>query len=94
MLEENEIDAALRDLPEWRRDGDALVRVITVPGGFSDAIAFVARLAAAADQADHHPDVAISWNRVTVRWSTHSAGGITARDVEMARRTDEIAASG
>jgi 4a-hydroxytetrahydrobiopterin dehydratase len=94
MLEENEIDAALRDLPEWRRDGDALVRVITVPGGFSDAIAFVACLAAAADQADHHPDVAISWNRVTVRWSTHSAGGITARDVEMARRTDEIAASG
>jgi 4a-hydroxytetrahydrobiopterin dehydratase len=94
VLRDDEIEAALRDLPGWRRDGDALVRVVAVPGGFSDAVAFVARLAAAADQADHHPDVAISWNRVTVTWSTHSAGGITARDVEMAARTDTIAAGG
>lgn len=94
MLEEHEVDAALRALPQWRRDGDALVRVIEVPGGFSDAVAFVARLAAAADEADHHPDIAISWNRVTVRWSTHSAGGITARDVDMAGRTDAIAGGG
>lgn len=94
MLSDNEIETALGDLPGWRRDGDALVREVTVPGGFSDAVAFVARLAAAADEADHHPDVAISWNRVTVSWSTHSAGGITARDLEMAGRTDEIAAGG
>jgi 4a-hydroxytetrahydrobiopterin dehydratase len=93
-LRDDEIEAALGDLPDWRRDGDALVRVVTVPGGFSDAVAFVARLAAAADHADHHPDVAISWNRVTVSWSTHSAGGITDRDVEMAARTDTIAAGG
>jgi 4a-hydroxytetrahydrobiopterin dehydratase len=94
MLTEHEIQSALRRLPEWRREGDALLRVITVAGGFSEAAAFVARLASVADEADHHPDVAISWNRVTVSWSTHSAGGITARDVEMAGRTDALVAGG
>lgn len=90
MLNEQQVAAALEGLPGWTRQGDALVRRVTVPGGFSEAIAFVGRLAAAADAADHHPDVAISWNRVTVSWSTHSAGGITARDVEMAAATDAL----
>lgn len=93
VLEDHEIDTALANLPGWERGGDALVRTFTVAGGFSDAVAFVARLAAEADRADHHPDIAISWNRVTVSWSTHSAGGITERDVAMARITDTIAAA-
>ena len=60
---------------------------------FTGAIAFVNRLAAAADEADHHPDIAISWNAVTVRWWTHTQRAITERDVEMARRTTELAAN-
>ena len=60
---------------------------------FVEAIAFVNRLAEAAEAANHHPDLAISWNRVTVRWCTHAAQAITDRDVELARRTDELASS-
>jgi 4a-hydroxytetrahydrobiopterin dehydratase len=58
---------------------------------FVEAIAFVNRLAEAAEEADHHPDIAVSWNAVTVRWWTHTKRAITERDVAMARRTDELA---
>jgi 4a-hydroxytetrahydrobiopterin dehydratase len=60
-------------------------------GDFREAIAFVNRLADAAEEADHHPDIAISWNAVTVRWWTHTKRAITDRDVEMAGRTNELA---
>ena len=60
---------------------------------FEEAIAFVNRLAVAAETANHHPDIAISWNAVTVRWWTHVKRAITETDVEMARRTDELASS-
>ena len=59
---------------------------------FREALAFVNRLAAAAEEANHHPDIAISWNAVTVRWWTHTKRAITERDVEMARLTNEVAA--
>ena len=58
---------------------------------FREAIAFVDRLAEAAEAADHHPDITVSWNTVTVRWWTHVKRAITERDVEMAKRTDELA---
>ncbi len=58
---------------------------------FREAIAFVNRLADAAEEANHHPDITISWNAVTVRWWTHVKHAITERDIEMARRTDELA---
>jgi 4a-hydroxytetrahydrobiopterin dehydratase len=60
---------------------------------FREAIAFVNRLAEAAETANHHPDIAISWNAVTVRWRTHVQRAITDRDVDMARLTDELASS-
>jgi 4a-hydroxytetrahydrobiopterin dehydratase len=59
---------------------------------FREAMDFVNRLADAAEEANHHPDIAISWNAVTVRWSTHTKHAITERDAEMARRTDVLAA--
>jgi 4a-hydroxytetrahydrobiopterin dehydratase len=59
---------------------------------FREAVAFANRLAEAADAADHHPDISISWNTVTVRWWTHTKQAITERDVEMARLTDGLAA--
>ncbi len=58
---------------------------------FAEAIAFVNRVAAASEEADHHPDLFVHWNRVTLRWWTHTRGAITDRDVEMARRSDELA---
>ena len=60
---------------------------------FREAIAFVNRLADAAEEADHHPDIAVSWNAVTVRWWTHTKRAITDRDIEMAKRTNELAAA-
>ena len=60
---------------------------------FAEAVAFVNRLAEAAEAADHHPDISISWNAVTVRWWTHTKRAITGRDMEMAKRTDELAAA-
>ena len=58
---------------------------------FTEALAFVNRVGELAESENHHPDIAISYKRVTLRWWTHSAGGITDRDVELARRSGELA---
>jgi 4a-hydroxytetrahydrobiopterin dehydratase len=60
---------------------------------FAEAMAFVNHLAEAAEAANHHPEIAISWNAVTVRWWTHAQQAITERDAELARRKDELASS-
>ena len=60
-------------------------------GDFREAIGFVNRLADMAEEANHHPDIQISWNAVTVRWWTHVKHAITDRDVEMAERTNRLA---
>jgi 4a-hydroxytetrahydrobiopterin dehydratase len=60
---------------------------------FAAAIAFVNRVAALAEAEDHHPDIAVHWNRVTLRWWTHVANAITDRDRELARLTSELTAS-
>jgi 4a-hydroxytetrahydrobiopterin dehydratase len=73
----------------WAEVDGALERQFTL-ASFPAAIEFVNRLADAAEAANHHPDIAISYKRVTVRWTTHSEGGITDRDREMAARTDEL----
>jgi 4a-hydroxytetrahydrobiopterin dehydratase len=57
---------------------------------FAEALAFVNRVGAAAEEADHHPDVEIHWNRVKLRWWTHVTGTITERDRELATRTNEL----
>jgi 4a-hydroxytetrahydrobiopterin dehydratase len=83
LLEDDEITAALGDLPGWEREDDALVRTAALPS-FPAAIAVVDRVAAIAEERDHHPDIDIRWNTLTFRCSTHSAGGITRLDVELA----------
>ena len=57
---------------------------------FAEALAFVNRVAQAAEEANHHPDIEIHWNRVKLRWWTHAANAITERDHELARRTNEL----
>lgn len=59
-------------------------------GSFPEAIAFVNRVAELAQAEDHHPDIAVSYKKVTLRWTTHSAGGITERDRELAGRSDAL----
>ena len=76
----------------WEEQDAALVREFELPS-FPAAIEFVDRLAELAESEDHHPDIDIRYRRVTVRWTTHSAGGITEKDREMAERTAALAAA-
>ena len=75
--------------PDWAEVDGALQREFELPS-FPEAIAFVNRVAELAERENHHPDVTISYKRVTLRWTTHSAGGITDRDRELALRSDEL----
>ncbi|MCZ7587964.1 MAG: 4a-hydroxytetrahydrobiopterin dehydratase [Gaiella sp.] len=81
----------MNETGDWRERDGALEREV-VFDSFRAAIVFVDDLADLAESEDHHPDIAISYRRVTVRWTTHSAGGITDRDRELAARTDELIA--
>jgi 4a-hydroxytetrahydrobiopterin dehydratase len=80
----------MHNLPGWQLDGETLRRQFTFPG-FPDAVAFVARLAFDAEAADHHPDILVQYKRVTLVFTTHSAGGLTRRDFDGARTADALA---
>lgn len=91
LLSPEQITAALAGLPGWTLDGKALVRTYRLPS-FPDSIAFVTRLAFEAEAHDHHPEMLVNYRNVTVTWTTHSAGGVTERDVDGARHADRIRA--
>ena len=74
----------------WQEVDRALVRELELPT-FGEAIAFVNRLADLAEAENHHPDIEIHYRKVTVRWWTHTAGGVTDRDRELAGKTNELA---
>jgi 4a-hydroxytetrahydrobiopterin dehydratase len=79
------------DVPEgWAEADKALERTFELPT-FLEAIGFVNRVAELAEAENHHPDIAISYRTVTLRWTTHSEGGITGRDEDLARRSAELA---
>jgi 4a-hydroxytetrahydrobiopterin dehydratase len=88
VLDDAAVDDALKDLPGWRREGDALVLTSELPT-FPVAIGVVARVGEIAEARDHHPDIDIRWRTLTFRCSTHSAGGITGKDVELAEAISE-----
>jgi 4a-hydroxytetrahydrobiopterin dehydratase len=90
LLSDEQIENALSGLSAWTREGDAIKRDVTAPT-FAEGIALVDRVAVVADERDHHPDIDIRWTTITFRLSTHSEGGITGNDVEMAREIDRIA---
>ena len=75
---------------QWPEVDGALERTFELPS-FPEAIAFVGRVAELAESEDHHPDISISYKKVTLRWTTHSEGGITDRDRELATRSAELA---
>jgi 4a-hydroxytetrahydrobiopterin dehydratase len=76
----------MTSVSEWIEADGALERVFELES-FPEAVAFVDRVALLAEQENHHPDIAISYRKVTLRWSTHSAGGVTERDHELARKS-------
>jgi 4a-hydroxytetrahydrobiopterin dehydratase len=92
-LSDEELAAALRALPGWRYE--AAGRAIRRDFRFADfgaAFAFMTRSAIAAEKADHHPDWSNSWNKVEVALSTHSAGGVTGKDIALAKAMEGFAA--
>jgi 4a-hydroxytetrahydrobiopterin dehydratase len=87
LLSQDQIAEALTRLPQWRHDGDALLRTAEL-ADFPQAIAVVNRIAEIAEQDNHHPDIDIRWRTLTFRCATHSAGGITPLDVALAEQID------
>jgi len=87
LLSDIAIQRELGNLPGWSRRGDVLTRTYQFRD-FPEAIDFVNRVADAAEAADHHPDIDIRFSKVTLSLSTHSAGGITQNDLDLARAID------
>lgn len=90
LLSDDELETALKDLPDWTRTGDSIARTVEAPS-FLAGIELVRRVAVAAEEADHHPDIDIRWRRVTFTLSTHSEGGLTRLDVALAQQIDQLA---
>lgn len=90
-LSDSAIETALRGLPGWKRDGEALVRTFVLPD-FRAAMAFMVRVGFEAEAANHHPEWSNVYNRVVVRLSTHDAGNrITRKDVALAEVMNRLA---
>jgi 4a-hydroxytetrahydrobiopterin dehydratase len=88
LLTDDEAATRLQNLPDWERaDGDeAAITAIYKLADFAEALAFVNAVGAEAEAMDHHPDIDIRWNTVTLVLSTHSEGGLTAKDFTLATR--------
>lgn len=89
-LTDDQVREGLTRLPGWGRQGDEIVKEYEF-GGFGDAVAFVVRVAFRAEKADHHPDLDIRYNKVRVVLSTHSEGGLTDKDLDLAAEIEGAA---
>jgi 4a-hydroxytetrahydrobiopterin dehydratase len=89
-LTASEAEQRMTALKGWTREGETIRKQFAF-GSFREAVSFVVRLAFEAEEADHHPDIAISYRKVTLVYSTHSEGGLTEKDFEGARSVDRIA---
>ena len=89
LLTDDEIADRLAGCAGWERDGDQITRTVTL-GDFRSAMLYVGAVAHLAESANHHPDIAISWNRVTLTLSTHSAGGLTDADFALAAQVSGL----
>jgi 4a-hydroxytetrahydrobiopterin dehydratase len=90
LLGESEVEEKLAGLSGWQLAGEAIEKSFK-RGDFVGAVKFVSRLVEPAEAMNHHPDVSISWETVTVTISTHSEGGLTAADFELAAKIDSLA---
>jgi 4a-hydroxytetrahydrobiopterin dehydratase len=90
VLSDDEIEARLGELDGWERDGDAIKKEFKLDD-FVGSVDFVNRITPLAEGMNHHPDLEISWNKVTVSLSTHSEGGLTGNDFELASKIDSLA---
>jgi 4a-hydroxytetrahydrobiopterin dehydratase len=89
LLTDDEIASRLAGVPGWARDGSSIVTTVT-RSDFRDALLFTGAVAYLAEQANHHPDILIQWNKVTLTLSTHSEGGLTANDFDLAAKISAL----
>lgn len=90
LLTEAELAEHLPEVSEWNREGNTIRRTFTFEN-FKAAMVFVNAVAEIAEEADHHPDVLIIWNKVTLTYSTHDSGGLTHNDIAGAKRVNTLA---
>ena len=90
LLDDKQIQDNLAELDGWKLEGRMIVRVFEFED-FVGSINFVDSLVAPAEEMNHHPDLAISWNKVTVAVTNHAEGGLTEKDFELARRIQNLA---
>ncbi len=93
VLSDSEIETGLAQLDGWRRQGPSIRKQYRF-ATFMDGIAFVNRVAALAEAADHHPDIMVTWRRVTISLSTHSEGALTHKDFSLADQIESAAEPG
>ena len=89
LLNEKQISAGMKTIKGWKRNGGAIYRVV-VKKDFVQAMGFVQSVALLAEKMDHHPDIDIRWNKVTLVLSTHSEGGLTEKDFLLARQINSL----
>jgi 4a-hydroxytetrahydrobiopterin dehydratase len=89
LLEDEDLSSALKKCPEWEYEKNAITRTFEFEE-FMDGIDFVNSVADIADEAQHHPDIRINYTKVTLKLTTHDAGGVTEADVELAQRVDNL----
>lgn len=89
LLDEEKVSLELASIPEWKREGIEIVREFKF-SSYLEGIAFVGRVAELAEAANHHPDMLVSWRKVSVRFSTHSAGGLTKLDFKLAKQLNGL----
>lgn len=90
LIDDEALAAFLDEHGGWHRDGESIVRSFEF-GDFVEAMGFVTSVALKAEKANHHPDIDIRWNTVTLRLSTHSEGGLTDKDTTLAGEIDALA---
>jgi 4a-hydroxytetrahydrobiopterin dehydratase len=91
LLSDDDVQRRLGELEGWEREGPAIRKQFQLKD-FKDSVDFVNRLTPVAEEMNHHPDLEISWNKVTVSISTHSEGGLTGNDFELAGKIDALGA--
>lgn len=89
LLEDDDLTTALKKCPEWEYENNSINRTVEFEE-FMEAIDFVNDLAEIADEAQHHPDIRIRYTKVTLKLTTHDAGGVTDADIELAQRIDNL----
>jgi 4a-hydroxytetrahydrobiopterin dehydratase len=89
LLNPEAIQTLLMEIPEWKLEGDTISRTVEFPS-FLEAVDAVNKIAREAEAIDHHPDIDIRWRKVRLALSTHSAGGLTTLDFQLAKKLDQL----